>query len=65
MKKILFSILFLLSAVLFAEDFTWAKYEILCYQNGTEPSYEEYIYLVENPTDFDDEESLKEIMEAE
>lgn len=65
MKKILFSILFLFSIGLFAEDFTWVRYEILCYQNGTEPSYEEYIYLVENPTDFDDEESLKEIMEAE
>lgn len=65
MKKILFSILFLFSIGLFAEDFTWARYEILCYQNGTEPNYEEYIYLVENPTDFDDEESLKEIMEAE
>lgn len=65
MKKILFLILFLFSVGLFAEDFTWAKYEILCYQNGTEPSYEEYIYLVENPTDFDDEESIKELMEAE
>lgn len=65
MKKILFSILFLFSIGLFAEDFTWAKYEILCYKNGTEPIYEEYIYLVENPTDFDDEESLKELMEAE
>lgn len=65
MKKILFSILFLFSIGLFAEDFTWAKYEILCYKNGTEPDYEEYIYLVENPTDFDDEESLKELMEAE
>lgn len=65
MKKIMFSILFLFSVGLFAEDFTWAKYEILCYQNDTEPSYEEYVYLVENPTDFDDEESLKELMEAE
>lgn len=66
MKKILFFILFTISAGLFAQEFTWAKYEMICYQNGKEPSYEEYTYLVENPTDWDDEESVKELFsEAE
>lgn len=63
MKKILFCILFTLSIGLFAQEFTWARYEILCFQNGKEPSYEEYVYLVENPMDFDDEESVLKIME--
>ena len=68
MKKILISILILFSAGLFAEEipheeeFTWAKYEMMCYMNGVEPSYEEYSFLLENPTDFDDEESLKKII---
>ena len=30
-------------------EFTWARYEQLCYQYGTEPNYDTYIYLVENP----------------
>ena len=53
MKKILISILILFSAGLFAEEisheeeFTWAKYEMMCYMNGVEPSYEEYSFLLE------------------
>ena len=35
---------------------------MMCYMNGVEPSYEKYSFLLENPTDFDDEESLKEII---
>ena len=30
-------------------DFTWADYEMMCFVRGAEPSYETYIYLVENP----------------
>lgn len=64
MKKILFCILFAISTGLFAQEleFTWARYEMLCYQYGKEPSYTEYVYLVEHPMDFDDEEELLKIM---
>lgn len=54
MKKIILAIAFTFSFALFAEDceFTWAKYENLCWKNGKEPSYEEYEYLAENPQCF-------------
>ena len=48
MKKFL-SVLILLvvGASAFAWE-NWAEYELFCYQNGIEPSYEEYEYYAEN-----------------
>lgn len=34
-------------------EFTWCFYEIKCYSNGKEPSYDEYIELCENPQCFE------------
>ena len=54
MKKliVILSALLISSAVYaeeYEEEFTWAKYEMYCYTHGVEPSYEEYVYLVEHP----------------
>ena len=55
MKKIILVLIsiFVLSSFAPAEEFTWAKYEILCFKFGKVPTYEEYEYLCENPIDFD------------
>lgn len=38
-----------------SEEFTWSYYEILCWKNNKEPSYSEYLYLVENPQCYGDD----------
>lgn len=45
MKK-LFSVMLLLGgALVFADDFTWAVYEIECMREDAEPSHEKFIEL--------------------
>ena len=48
--------------------FTWAEYEVRCYFNGKEPSFEEYEYLcMEGATDYADysEEEIVRFIEDE
>lgn len=47
MKKIILITTLLLSALISVFSMEWAEYEMLCYKNGSEPSYEEYEYLCE------------------
>lgn len=44
----------------------WAEYEILCYKEGTEPSYEEWEYLnSEGATDYGyDDINLEELPDS-
>lgn len=58
MKRILIiGLVLCLSVLAFSEEneFTWAKYEMECLKRGCEPSFEEYEYLINNPTDYYDE----------
>ena len=52
MKRIIFTVGLVLSTLsLSAMD--WSEYEVLCYRNGTEPSYEEWEYLcTDGATDY-------------
>lgn len=61
MKKIFIALL-LSTSTLFAMD--WAEYEIQCYKEGTEPSYEEWEYLnTEGATDYGYEDiNLEELL---
>jgi len=48
--------------------FTWAEYEVRCYFNGKEPSFEEYEYLcMKGATDYADysEEEIVRFIEDE
>lgn len=58
MKKVLFLCLMFVCGSLFAEDFEWADYEKLCWQNNKEPSYEEYEWLCENPQCYGEDLSI-------
>ncbi len=57
MKKILFILgaVFALNTFVFADEaenedeFTWAKYEMICMKFDVEPSYEQWEWLCENP----------------
>ena len=57
MKKILLILgaLLALNSFTFADEaeaddeFTWAKYEMICMKFDVEPSYENYVRLCENP----------------
>ena len=68
MKKILLILgaLLALNSFTFADEaedeFTWAKYEMICMKFDVEPSYEKYVWLCENPQCLIPEvEELKEI----
>lgn len=62
MMKIIM-VLVLSASSLFAMD--WSEYEMLCYQGGVEPSYEEWVYLSEEgATDYGYEEiNLEELQD--
>ena len=53
-KKIIFAILVILcykhitKAEEMENEFTWAKYEMMCYTHGVEPDYDTYVQLAEN-----------------
>lgn len=57
MKKFLIVLIALMSFNLFAEEaeisyedeFTWAKYEMICAHYNVEPTWEQYVYLCEHP----------------
>lgn len=52
MKKILIILIALLiGGFAFADEdgFSWSEYEMLCFQYGVEPSYEQYEDLCQNP----------------
>lgn len=55
MKKILLILgaLLAFNTFIFADEvedeFTWAKYEMICMKFNVEPSYEKYVWLCENP----------------
>lgn len=62
MKK-LYAILFLINFCIFGlYSMEWSEYEMLCYANDVEPTYEDYRYLCEEgATDYgyDEEDILK------
>lgn len=57
MKKIIIALVLLVcSTMVFAfgkddHEMTWAEYENICWSYGVEPSWEQYVYLLNNPTD--------------
>lgn len=67
MKKLIATVVLMITMV--ASSFAWetfAEYEMFCYANGIEPSYEEYEYYANQggqcyPTDLEDSE-LESIM---
>ena len=66
MKKLIATVLLTLSvSVVSAMD--WARYEMMCYFNGKEPDYDEYVWLcTEGATDWGyDEEDLIKLIESE
>ena len=52
MKKLILTLLLACSMSVLSA-MTWARYEIMCYFNGKEPIYEEYVWLCSyGATDF-------------
>lgn len=47
------------------DDFEWSDYEVLCFKYGVEPTWEQYQWLLENPTDFGYEDFEPNYMEVE
>lgn len=43
------------------EGLTWAEYELQSFKLGIEPTWEHYLYLLENPQCYDGFEELEEI----
>lgn len=46
----------------YENEFTWAKYEMACFQYGVEPTWEKYEYLCENPQGYGEDISLEELL---
>ena len=66
MKKLI-SVIGLLMMISSSFAFTWAEYEVRCYFNGKEPSFEEYEYLCTiGATDYADysEDVIVEFIES-
>ena len=66
MKKLITVIGLLITMISSSFAFTWAEYEIRCYFNGKEPSFEEYEYLCTiGATDYSEDKIVKFIESAE
>ena len=69
MKKLITVIGLLMTMISSSFAFTWAEYEVRCYFNGKEPSFEEYEYLctigATDYADYSEDEIVKFIESAE
>ena len=60
MKKIMMILALVMGVALcsaeeYEDCFTWAEYEMMCYNKGTEPTWEEYKWYCDNPQCYGDD----------